>query len=215
MKSKFGTFCMILGAALLIGALFLFIRNEREAAIAERAALEILPQLLNEIGRPHEALDASGQPIGSPQVTIPEGTPVEFIDPSLFVMTEVEIDGYPYIGYLSIPKLGLNLPIMADWDYTRLHTAPCRYSGTVLGEDLVILAHNYKRHFGTLSQLDSGDAVTFIDMDGTVSEYAVVGVDILPPNSVEEVTAGNYDLVMFTCTYGGKSRVTVYCNLTN
>ena len=127
-------------------------------------------------------------------------------------MTEVEINGYAYIGYLSIPTLELELPIMADWDYPRLQIAPCRYTGSVRGEDLVLMAHNYASHFGTISQLKPGDSVIFTDMDGIVTMYEVVAQDILDPYAVEEMTAGDFDLTLFTCTYGGKSRVTVYCN---
>ena len=40
------------------------------------------------------------------------------LDPN---MPTVEID-----GYLSVPSVGLELPVMAEWDYDRLKTAPCR-----------------------------------------------------------------------------------------
>jgi sortase A len=50
----------------------------------------------------------------------------------------------------------------------------------------------------------------------TVAAIAIlVAQDILDPYAVEEMTAGNYDLALFTCTYGGKSRVTVYCDRTS
>ena len=29
-------------------------------------------------------------------------------------MTEVELDGWNYIGYLSIPSVGLQLPVMSE-----------------------------------------------------------------------------------------------------
>lgn len=122
------------------------------------------------------------------------------------------IDGYEYIGYLSIPSLGLDLPVMADWDYPRLKLSPCRYVGSTKTDDLVIAAHNYDRHFGRLSQLTGGEEVYFIDMDGVLSSYEVVETSILMPTDIEEMTSGDYDLTLFTCTYGGKSRVTVRCN---
>ena len=127
-------------------------------------------------------------------------------------MTEVEINGNQYIGYLSIPVLGLELPIMSSWSYPKLNIAPCRYTGSVRGEDLVLMAHNYSSHFGKLSQLDLGDMVEFTDMDGVITRYEVVGKDVLDPAAVEEMTSGDFDLTLFTCTYGGGSRVTAYCN---
>lgn len=198
---------MILGAALIFGALSLFIYNQKEAASAEQATINLLPQLIEEIEDRREVA-AETTP------TIPEdlGVPIDFLDPSAFEMTEVEIDGYSYIGYLSIPSLDLELPVMADWDYTRLKIAPCRYAGSVRGEDLVIMAHNYTKHFGGLFDLTEGDSVFFTDMDGVTTSYTVVAQDILDPTAVEEMTSGDFDLTLFTCTYGGKSRVTVYCD---
>lgn len=205
MRNKFGTLFMVMGAALIVAALSLFIYNEREAAEAEQASVELLPQVVSEIERIREE---------APQEVTEEvpNTPVELLDPSDLVMTEVEIGGYPYIGYLSIPELELELPIMSEWSYSRLRVSPCRYTGTVRGEDLVLLAHNYANHFGRLSELSEGDSVVFTDMDGEIYAYEVVGMDILDPTAVEEMTAGDYDLTLFTCTYGGKSRVTVYCD---
>lgn len=210
MRNKFGTICMALGAALIFGALSLFIHNQREAAEAQEATDNLLPQLVIEIERQREEQSTDSEV--ETQLNQPLGTPVEFLDSNALEMTEVEIDGYAYIGYLSIPKMGLELPVMSDWDDTRLKLAPCRYTGSVRGEDLVIMAHNYVGHFGGLSVLSEGDGVIFTDMDGVVTSYKVVGLDVLAPTAVEEMTAGVYDLTLFTCTYGGENRVTVYCD---
>ena len=59
-----------------------------------------------------------------------------------------------------------------------------------------------------------GDKVIFTDMDGVVTHYQVVALDILQPTAVEEMTAGAYDLTLFTCTYDSGSRLTVRCEQT-
>ena len=41
--------------------------------------------------------------------------------------------------------------------------------------------------------------------------YEVIELETLSPFAIEEMTGGNWDLTLFTCTYGGKSRVTVRC----
>ena len=204
MKRKIGTSLMLCGAALILLALSFFGFNQWEAQQAEQSVEDILLQLLKEIPDETNAAEILRQPMG---------TPVEYLDPSAFEMTEVEIDGYAYIGYLSIPSLELKLPIMSSWGYPQLKIAPCRYFGSVRSKDLVLLAHNYKKHFGRLKELQEGGAVLFTDMDGVTYEYTMVAKDILPPAAVEEVTAGEYDLTLFTCTPGGASRVTVYCDL--
>ena len=193
MRNKLGNACMILGTVLVLAALSLFFVNRREAQRAESASSEVLPQVMETIRE--QAQEDTALP-----------------DPYAPTMTEVEIDGYLYIGYLSIPALGLELPVMSEWDYTRLNIAPCRYSGSTKTDDLVIAAHNFAQHFGGLSGLSGGEQVIFVDMDNVVSTYTVVSVEILPPTAVEEMTNGEYDLSLYTCTYGGQSRVTVRCD---
>ena len=199
MRNKAGIACMLLGAALVAAALLLFFGNRSEASEAAAASEAVLPQVEAAIAERTGGAGEAEAPAALPDPCDPE-------------MTVVEIDGYGYVGYLSIPSLGLELPVMADWDYTRLRIAPCRYAGSTRTDDLVIAAHNYARHFGALQSLRPGDAVWFTDMDGVVTAYAVAVVEMLQPTAVEEMTAGEYDLTLFTCTYGGQSRVTVRCD---
>lgn len=199
---------MVLGAALVFGALLLSRSNQREDTAAREAVMDLMPQLVQQIRE-----NTASEETVSEAYTIPElQIPVELLTEEDKEMTEVEINGNQYIGYLSIPVLGLELPIMSSWSYPKLNIAPCRYTGSVRGEDLVLMAHNYSSHFGKLSQLDLGDMVEFTDMDGVITRYEVVGKDVLDPAAVEEMTSGDFDLTLFTCTYGGGSRVTVYCN---
>ena len=195
MRNKIGTICMVLGTALVLAALSLFLWNRQEDRQAGTAVRTLLPQVKEQIAAPDPA---------------PQTEPT-YPDPYDPAMTEVEIDGYAYVGYLSVPALELELPVMSEWDYTRLKIAPCRYAGSTKTDDLVIAGHNYTEHFGTLSKLAPGDAVYFTDMDGVLSAYEVAAVDVLAPTDVEEMTAGDYDLTLFTCTYGGQNRVTVRC----
>lgn len=183
---------MVLGAALILAALSLFLWNRQEDRKAGLSVNEILPKLL-------EQLDGKNA----------------VADPYDDRMTEVEIDGYGYIGYLRIPSLDLELPVMSEWDYTRMKLAPCRYSGGTKTDDLVIAAHNYTRHFGTLSRLSAGDMVYFIDMDGVTHYYKVQELEMLAATAVEDMTAGEFDLSLFTCNYGGQRRLTVRCDRAN
>ena len=141
------------------------------------------------------------------------GTPPELLPPEKKQMTEVTINGYPYIGYLSIPDLGLELPVMSQWSESRLKIAPCRYSGTTMERNLVLVAHNYRTHFGYLGRLQQGDPVLFTDMEGDITCYQVAATDVVQPEAVEEVTMGAFDLALVTCTYGGKTRLVVYCDV--
>ena len=207
MRNKAAYICMFLGAVLIIGALSLFLHNQKESNAAEEMISQILPEIIEQINENRQEASKDGNPI-------PDKTdiPVEFLEPEDLEMTEVVIDGHAYIGHLTIPKLELDLPVMSGWDYSKLRIAPCRYRGSVNGRDLVIMAHNYPKHFLRIDELNEGDKLTFCDMDGVVTRYLVVGKDVLDPSKVEDVISGEYDLTLFTCTYSGQQRITVYCD---
>lgn len=205
MKSKSGIVCIVLGAALLLGALVLSRLNLREDQQAKQASMEVLPQLMQQIQE--RTAEEETEPTQA-QLQIP----VELLTEEEKQMTEVEIDGNLYIGYLSVPAVQIDLPVMSTWSYPKLKIAPCRYTGSVRGEDMVLMAHNYTGHFKSLSKLEIGDDVYFMDMDGNEIHYAVVGKDILEATAVEEMTAGEFDLTLFSCTYGGSARITIYCD---
>ncbi len=196
---------MVLGAVMMLGAIGLLVYNHQEQERAARAVNDLMPLLVEAIREEKEVL-----PPAEPAETMPAVMPEE--PPGEREMTVKEIDGHGYIGFVGIEALKLELPVMADWSYPKLRIAPCRFAGSVYADDLVIMAHNYERHFGKLRQLKPGDSVTFTDMEGQTVFYEVVALDILGPNAVEDMTAGAYDLTLFTCTYGGKSRVTIRCD---
>ena len=123
----------------------------------------------------------------------------------------VNFEGYDFMGYLTIEKLSLHLPIMADWNYDRLNISPCRYSGSVKTSDLVIAGHNYSSHFGTLSYLEKGDSILYTDIFQNTYRYRVELIEILQPNETAKMNSGKYDLSLFTCNLSGQARVTVRC----
>ena len=222
MRNKIGNLLMCIGAALVIAALLLFLRNQKQAEQAESAAGDLLPEVIAQIAERSEMFsEKKPEPSAAPtlppladteQTPEPTRTPQKYVDPYDKEMTVVEIKGEKYIGYVSIPELNLELPVMADWSYRKLRKSPCHYTGSTKTDDLVIFAHNYSRHFGKLNRLSLGDEVIFTDMNGVVTKYQVVDTDELSAYAVEEMTAGEYDLTLFTCTYGGRSRVTVRCD---
>lgn len=57
--------------------------------------------------------------------------------------------------------------------------------------------------------------ITFTDVDGNMFGYEVIELETLSPFAIEEMTGGNWDLTLFTCTVGGQYRVTARCVLAN
>jgi sortase A len=204
-----GAFFMLAGAALLAGAMFLVLNNRQEDQTAQTFSQTIMPELHSEVLQAQQLRESLPT---EPEAELVDYIPVEYLSPEDLIMTEKTINGYAYIGYLTIPDLNLELPVMSGWDSRRLQISPCRFTGTLRGEDLVIMAHNYNSHFGRLSKLTEGAQIIFTDMDGNVWHYGVAAMDILPAEAVEEMTAGEYDLTLFTCAPNRTQRITVRCN---
>ena len=196
-KASPGVICVLLGVVLLLAALGLYGYNRWEDAQAGAEAQTVVQDLQEKV------VEQTQSAASAPAID------TSSLDPELPV---VELDGYEYVGTVSIPAIGIDLPVMSEWSYPKLKISPCRQFGSSRTDDLVIAAHNYESHFGKLTSLTAGDNVTFTDMDGIVNEYVVNKVEVLDPHSVEEVEHSGYALVLYTCTYGGKTRVTVFCD---
>lgn len=135
---------------------------------------------------------------------IPEYILVPEID-----MPEEVIEGVAYIGLLEIPDLNLALPVASTWSDSLLKDTPCRYTGSIYTNDMVIAAHNYTSHFGNLSRLSIGSEIIFTDVDSNVFRYYVTEFETLPPTAVEQMTSYTQGITLFTCTFGGKNRITI------
>lgn len=120
-----------------------------------------------------------------------------------------KVNGHEYIGTLSIPSLGLKVPVQRNWSYENLSVSPCRYSGSAYAGNLAIIAHTY--HFGKLSSLTLDATVTFTDMENNVFRYVVREKNTISPNDANEIAHSGYDLTLVTCTLSGTKRVAVYC----
>ena len=192
---------------LLAAALFLTSYNLWSDARASVSANMVLEQLNPDIQ----------ENTGMSLPTLPSGESLEeayipdyILNPEMD-MPEEEVDGQKYIGVLRIPALSLELPVISGWSYSGLKESPCRYVSSAYLNNMVIVAHNYFSHFGHLKNLSQGDEITFTDVDGNMFRYEVIEFETLSPFAIEEMTGGNWDLTLFTCTVGGQYRVTVRC----
>ena len=208
MPKKAGIVFVILGAVLILSALLLFLYNQQENEKAGQESEHLAEEVQIIIEERVKATEPTISIEIEQEATEPVTEPVK-LDPELPV---VEIEGYEYVGFLAIPHLEMELPVMSDWDYSRLKISPCRQEGSSRTDDLVIAAHNYKTHFGALKDFLGGEEIHFTDMDGIINFYSVVKVEKLNPQDVMVVLESEHDLVLYTCTYGGSNRIAVFCD---
>lgn len=203
-KNSKGNFLIFLGILMILGAIGLTGYNLWDANRAREAAEQITDQLI-------EKIDESVKD---------DETAAPYVDPNTPMPVEV-IDGYEYIGVLEIPSKDLSLPVMNEWDYTRLKISPCRFTGSYYSDDLVICAHNYDKHLGRLLNIDLGVDVYFTNVEGLTIHYIVTNRETVEPTDVERMieNTGNsetslldWDMTLFTCNLGGQTRCAVRCS---
>ena len=180
-KASPGVICVLLGVVLLLAALGLYGYNRWEDAQAGAEAQTVVQDLQEKV------VEQTQSAASAPAIDYSS------LDPELPV---VELDGYEYVGTVSIPAIGIDLPVMSEWSYPKLKISPCRQFGSSRTDDLVIAAHNYESHFGKIGTLALGDEVRFTDMDGIENHYTVSAIEVHDPTDVEAVEHSGHDLVL-------------------
>ena len=191
MKKRVWTVVTVLGILFLAGAAGLTLWNFN----TDQAAAEESRSLLTELAEAIPEVEAQ------PVFPVENGMPV------------VEVEGQNYMGAINFPDLDRELPVLASYELEKLKIAPAVYHGTPTTGDLVICAHNYRSHFGPLQRLPIGAQVLLKAVDGNLYEYQVAATEVVSPFAVADVTSGEWDLTLFTCTLGGRTRYVVRCDL--
>jgi sortase A len=106
------------------------------------------------------------------------------------------------------------MPVAATWSFPAMEISPCRHTGSVYNDNLVVAGHNYKTEFDVLFHLEAGDTVTFTDVDGNVFTYTVREFASVTPDDSDTVMNSGYALTMYTCNWDTSERVTVFCERT-
>ena len=205
-----GRLLMALGALFVLGSLALQVHNIREDRAAAEAANAMLPDVLAAISENvKNSTDKNREKVGhiNPYDQAAMDASTE--------MTVVVHNTWPYIGYLTMPSIHMQLPVLAEWSYHNLGMAPCRHMGSTKSDDLVICAHNYPSHFGHIGEMKQGDEVSFVDMDGERSDYRVVTVNVISETDMDMVQDESLDLVLYTCTFSSWDRIMVGCERVN
>ena len=225
-KRRKGTILILLGVLLIMGSLSLTLYNLWDNNRAGEASDRVLKAMDEEIGA-ITPTELPAAPYEEPDQTEPFEDPVQYVpveesSQDTGAMHTISIDTNEYIGTLEIPSLGLRLPVMAAWDYKRLKTSPCLYSGSYLDNNMVICGHNYRKHFSPIKWIDIGADVYFVTVDKVVYHYTVSNRETVQPTSVREMvenmqitdetgTFDRWDLTLFTCNPGGRTRCAVRC----
>jgi len=198
-RQKRGIIMTILGLAMVLASMGMHLTRERQDVLAGESTQILLQQM--ELNKTVSA--------ALPDLTVPNENTSVSAD-----MPEKEYLGYSMIGTLRISSVGIELPIMSSWSYELLEVAPCRYSGSVLTENMILMGHNYTSHFMSLLDVKIGDLVEFEDVNGVVYRYKVSKLESLHRSNIDKLE-DDFPLTLFTCTLGGINRVVIRCENTD
>lgn len=184
-KNKFGILLMIIGLLLIAGSITLLTFNMIEERRADKNAVFVTEQL-------------------------------ELLEDEMLDKNEdknyLMLDGEKYIGIIEIPSINIKLPVQSSCSLQQLRQSPCRYDGNLNDGTLIICAHNYRSHFGYLKDVSIGSKVYFTDVNKHIYTFEVSDKMDINGYDVEKMRQTDYwDLTLFTCTYGGRSRTTLRC----
>ncbi|MBP5378703.1 MAG: sortase [Ruminococcus sp.] len=202
----------MLGTLMIISAVLLCVHNVKQSKDAGTFSESIVEKLKKEIPDTTDAVSQDNIDNNAEDLF----AEYEADKPNEQPINSIVIDDASYCGYLSLPSLGLELPVMTDWSYPDLQRSPCRYSGSAESRDLIIAAHNDNTHFGRRGDLATGDEIIFTDTLGNRYFYSVSYMEMIEGKDVEQMFSGqseDWDLTLFTCTLSGQSRVTIRADL--
>ena len=188
-------FWIAAGLVLLLAGALLTGRNLLEQYRASRWSSQLLTYVEGQISAPP----------GDEEEPVPTREPIEEEDP----WASYEVD-----GILSIPDLGLRLPVLSHYEEELLSVSPCLYKGTG-GDDpsrLVVAGHNYRSHFGRLGELTAGSLVSYQSLSGVVTQYQVTGLEEIDPEGEQDLMEGEWDITLLTCNLDMSMRLLVRCS---
>lgn len=197
------------GTVLLLAALSLCIYNIMQDRTANKRSHEVLSELKQLI--PETSAENNTVSTANPADDI--YAPYEQYALSADIQPEpLALNGQEYCGVISLPTLGIELPVCDSCTYDDLNISPCRFSGSASGNDLIIAAHNFSSHFGHIGELNTGDEIIFTDTLGTIHNYYVEEIRAIDGSDPEGMISGkniDWDITLFTCNLSGQARIAV------
>ena len=134
------------------------------------------------------------------------------------IESEVTANGVSYQteAILDYPKLGINYPVLSEESEELLKVSLCKYWGPNPNKvgNYCIVGHNYLsgKMFGKLSGAAIGDEITLTDLNNNKVTYVVYNRYIVEPTDVSctsQLTNGQREITLITCTNYGKQRLVV------
>lgn len=135
---------------------------------------------------------------------------------------------YTTIAVINIPSINITYPVIYSNDTSSetvedlLKISVVKYWGAEANEpgNFCIVGHNYhnKRFFSKCSELKNGDTIYITDKNNKTLEYKVYANYVVEPDDLKctsQLTNGQTDVTLITCTMTGKQRTIIKARAVN
>lgn len=190
-RDKFSLICIVLGAALILGAAGALVASGVSAGRARVDAVVILKKT--------QAL----LPSAVDQVPEERGNNG---------MASLQIDGVNVAAVLEVPQYGKILPVASTWDTDRVAYLPCRFAGSIYDSTLIIGAVDSEDQIFFAGQMEAGTQILLTDMEGGRYSYRVAAIHHAKHATLEKLQQGGYDLTIFVKDSKTSEYLLIRCN---
>lgn len=135
---------------------------------------------------------------------------------------------YTTVAVIEIPKIDITYPVIYSEDTSEqttedlLKISVVKYWGPEVNQpgNFCIVGHNYhnKRFFSKAATLENGDSIYITDTNNKTLEYKVYDNYIVEPDDLKctsQLTNGETDITLITCTMTGKQRTIIKARAIN
>ena len=127
---------------------------------------------------------------------------------------KVEYYGYNVVGIISIPKIGIEYPILDITNDQAMKVSITKFWGNNVNDigNFTMAGHNNLDNtmFGATDQLSIGDKIQMTDLTGRTIEYEIFDQYVIEPNDVKcvnSVQANTREITLITCKNGRSNRL--------
>lgn len=127
---------------------------------------------------------------------------------------QVKYKDYNVVGIISIPKIGMEYPILDTTNEKTMKVAITKFWGNDVNElgNFTMAGHNNKdgTMFGKTKRLNIGDKIEMTDLTGKTIEYEIFDQYLIDPNDVscvKSVKENTREVTLITCANGRSNRL--------
>lgn len=122
------------------------------------------------------------------------GVPEEYTNPDMPVL---QVEGQDFVALVDFPAYGVTLPVGSVWKAQTIYSYPCRFSGSVYSDTLVIGGMDQPGQFDFFTRMDQGDKICVTDMIGREFSFIVDRIDRSGSAEADRLDTDAYALEIF------------------